>query len=404
MDAWSFLYITNLGLISIIFLVHLRFTKKDHAANRFFSLFLFTLAYTSFMLLLFHTRYILRFPHFARTGNLFLYLIYPSAYLYVRKILKQESWKRTDLLHLAPAFIYLVDFFPYFIKSAEAKIALLELDFASNNIYLIRQSKLFRFNFHFIFRSLLSVIYCFLMIRLWFRTFFDQESLDLRTENRSLMQWTAVLIALLLVGIAPSVVTFLFRIPVDLATLLNTSIYFVTVFFAVFLFFRPEVVYGVRGLLVQQPLPATINGATPAPPQIAEAQVQSSPGRKIYIKQNKVEELGHKIEEVLSSRKPYLESNFSIADLAKATGFPVHQISAYLNIYQDMNFNEYINGYRIRHLLDRINSDNSWQQFNIEGLAQQVGFNNRYTFLNAFKRVTGETPSVFLREKKTRAQ
>lgn len=404
MDAWSFLYITNIGLVSIILLVHLRFTKKDVAANRFFSLFLFALAYTSFMLMLFNSKLILKVPHFARTGNLFLYLIYPSAYLYLRKMFKQEGWQRSDLLHLLPSLVYLADFFPYFLKSAEEKRALLELDFARGNIYLIKQSKLFQFNFHFIFRSLLAVLYCFFMARLWVKTFFDGESLELRTENRSLMQWTAVLIGLLMVGIMPSVVTFLFKIPVDLATLLNASIYFVTVCFAVFLFFRPEVVYGVRGLLVQQQLPAGFTGATPAPVQTAEVLVPSSSGRKIYIKESKVEELGQKIEEVLFSRKPYLESNFSIGDLSQATGFPVHQISAYLNIYRDMNFSEYVNGYRIRHLLDWINSDISWQQFTIEGLAQQVGFNNRYTFLNAFKRVTGETPSAYLREKKNQGR
>ena len=62
-----------------------------------------------------------------------------------------------------------------------------------------------------------------------------------------------------------------------------------------------------------------------------------------------------------------------------------------------MNFNEYINHQRITYLLGQLTENPEWRLFTLEALGQKVGFNNRYTFLNAFKKVTGETPSVYLK-------
>jgi YesN/AraC family two-component response regulator len=65
-----------------------------------------------------------------------------------------------------------------------------------------------------------------------------------------------------------------------------------------------------------------------------------------------------------------------------------------------MNFNEYINSYRINYLLEKLKENQDLQKFTLEALGQMVGFSNRYTFLNAFKKVTGETPSSYLKNRK----
>ncbi|HLO79699.1 MAG TPA: helix-turn-helix domain-containing protein [Chitinophagaceae bacterium] len=402
MDPWNFLLIINIGFIAIIFLIHFNFTKKDIAANRMFSLFLFCLGYTSFTLLLFSTKWILNVPHFARTGSLVLYLIYPSAYLYTRKILKQESWKRTDLLHLIPAILYIIDFIPYFLWDADQKRTKLLADFAKDNIYIIKESWLFPSDFHFIFRSLLSMFYVILVSKLWVDTFYKEESLEFRTENRSLMQWTFILTLLLLIGIMPSLIVYLFNIELNLANLTNSSIYFITICFALFLFFRPEIIYGVKGIWVPDvPSVSKSKSDTPLAEQKAEVDELVSVDKKIYLKENIVEKIGEKIESYLAEEQAYLKSGFSISDLSFAIGHPVHQISAYLNNHVGMNFNEYTNRHRINYLLKKLKENKDWQRFTLEALGQQAGFSNRYTFLNAFKKVTGETPSAFLKNMKS---
>jgi hypothetical protein len=88
------------------------------------------------------------------------------------------------------------------------------------------------------------------MGKLWIETFYNYESVEFRNENRSLMQWTFVLIFLLCLTILPFLVAFLFNIPLNLERLFNGLIYFTTVCFALFLFFKPEIIYGVKGLWV----------------------------------------------------------------------------------------------------------------------------------------------------------
>ena len=123
MELLNALYIINVGFIVIILLIHLSFTRQNFPANRMMSVFLFCLANISLMLLLFSSKWILFVPHFYRTGNFFIYLLYPAAYLYVRKVLNQEGWKKTDLLHLIPAFLYLADYAPFFSMTAAEKLS-----------------------------------------------------------------------------------------------------------------------------------------------------------------------------------------------------------------------------------------------------------------------------------------
>jgi AraC-like DNA-binding protein len=403
MDPWNFLLIINIGFIAIIFLIHLNFTRKDFAANRLFSFFLFSIGYTSFILLLFSTKWILKVPHFARTGNLALYMIYPSAYLYTMKILKQEGWKKTDLLHLIPVMLYVVDFMPYFLWDSDQKRLKLLADYAKDNVYIIRESWLFPSYFHFVFRSFISVFYVGLLARLWTDTFYRDENVEFRAENRSLMQWTFVLILLLLIGIMPSVIVYLFQIELNLGNLLNSSIYFITLCFALFLFFRPEIIYGVKGIWVPE-VPA---GSPDRQETKIEAQVPEKTGseglnqqKKIYLREDVVEMIGEKIRSYLTGEQAFLKTGFSISDLSDAVGHPVHQISAYLNSHLGMNFNEYINSYRINYLLEKLKENQDWKKFTLEALGQKAGFSNRFTFLNAFKKVTGETPSLYLKNRK----
>ncbi|HEX5667970.1 MAG TPA: helix-turn-helix domain-containing protein, partial [Chitinophagaceae bacterium] len=224
--------------------------------------------------------------------------------------------------------------------------------------------------------------------------------------NRSLMQWTFVLILLLLIGIMPSVIVYLFQIELNLGNLLNSSIYFITLCFALFLFFRPEIIYGVKGIWVPD-VPA---GSPDRQETKIEAQVPERTGsegltqqKKIYLREDVVEMIGEKIRSYLTGEQAFLKTGFSISDLSDAVGHPVHQISAYLNSHLGVNFNEYINSYRINYLLEKLKENQDWQKFTLEALGQKAGFSNRFTFLNAFKKVTGETPSLYLKNRKSNA-
>ncbi len=398
MYTWGILHIINAGFLAVIMMIHLRFTRKDYPVNLIFSLFLFSLAYISFQMFLFSTQWILDIPHFCRTGTFMLYLVYPLAFLYIRKLLYQEGWKWIDLIHFTPALLYLVDFAPYFLQSAEVKRQQLLQDYAQQNVYITSVSWLFNRFFHFQFRAFLSLVYVGLAIRIWVKVFLLQPPTEIRQETRSVMHWTLALCLLLLMGVIPSVIVYLFHIPIRIDIIQNGSIYFATMFFALFLFFRPDIIYGIRGLWVAGENSRAALPIEPAP-LVAEPLPEEPENiqKKVYLKEETVERLAIAIERHFLSDKTYLKNSFSISDLSQAVGCPTHQLSAYLNNYLGMNFNEYINHQRITYLLGQLTENPEWRLFTLEALGQKVGFNNRYTFLNAFKKVTGETPSVYLK-------
>ena len=59
-----------------------------------------------------------------------------------------------------------------------------------------------------------------------------------------------------------------------------------------------------------------------------------------------------------------------------------------------MNFNDFINEYRIIFSIDKL-LKKEWMYKNLKPSANESGFNNRNTFISAFKKVTGVLPSEF---------
>lgn len=396
MNSWAILHIINAGFLAILMLIHLRFTKKDYQANRLFTVTLFSLAYESFIMFLFASKWILDVPHFGRTGTIALYLIYPSAYLYIRNLLQQEKLKWIDAIHLLPIALYILDFSAYFIQSAEMKRAQMQIDYTTQNLYIAQSPSLFPKYFHFRLRMFLSFIYIILSINTWLNVFLNQSKYEILKENRSILQWTITLCILLVLGVFPASIVDVFSFPIDLAAIQNLSLYVTTILFALVLFFRPDIIYGVRGLWKLEPVQA--NPVMVEKPAISESNQLNTEAKRVYLKEETVEKLATALQVHLLHDRAYLISNYSITDFSIAVGYPTYQVSAYLNNHLGMNFNEYINAQRIDYLLKQLSEKPEWRAFTLEALGQQVGFNNRYTFLNAFKKSTGETPSVYFKK------
>jgi AraC-like DNA-binding protein len=327
-------------------------------------------------------------------------MLFPAAYLYTRKMLNQEDWDWKDLLHLIPALLYIIDFIPFFSLPAAEKVLILQEDYAKESLYAFSQSWLFPTHFHSIFRAVLACGYLILMAKLWVQNFYNDG--DFRRENKSFMQWLAVLILLLLIEITPVLMVAIFNFPINLIATRNILAYGITVCFSIFLLFKPEIIYGVKGLWVR-PAQDQDNVSTKAD---MTTQMQHGQGNefiaepsstKVYVKEEVIGKIGKSMEVALLERKSFLNHGYSLSDLSTDTGYPSYQLSAFINHHLGMNFNEYINHHRVQYLLKMLKEDDSWQRFTLQALGEQVGFSNRFTFLTAFKKVIGENPSTYLK-------
>jgi len=101
-----------------------------------------------------------------------------------------------------------------------------------------------------------------------------------------------------------------------------------------------------------------------------------------------------KLIEYMRSSKPYLNPDLSLSQLAREIGITSHYLSQVINEKFNLNFFDFINGYRVDAFKERI-SDPRYSNFSFLGIAFECGFNSKSAFNRIFKQETGLTPSQY---------
>lgn len=110
-----------------------------------------------------------------------------------------------------------------------------------------------------------------------------------------------------------------------------------------------------------------------------------------------LQELAVQLDTILLKEKPYLDSQFRLANLSTSSGIPPHHLSQVINEVMRTNFNDWINSYRIEEAKTRL-VDPTLKHYSILAIALDCGFQHKSTFNRAFKKATGKTPSAYLKE------
>jgi AraC-like DNA-binding protein len=76
----------------------------------------------------------------------------------------------------------------------------------------------------------------------------------------------------------------------------------------------------------------------------------------------------------------------------------VNHLSQAINAGFGVSFYDYVNGYRVRQAADILCCGDT-ESNGILDVALAVGFNSTSTFYAAFKKITGQTPAQYRREK-----
>ena len=116
----------------------------------------------------------------------------------------------------------------------------------------------------------------------------------------------------------------------------------------------------------------------------------------LYLSQERTAEIEENIRNHFSRNKPFLKHGYSLRMLSEEIHLPLHQLSAFINSYYKMNFNDFVNEYRILSCIEKL-LKKEWEIKKLESIAEDSGFNNRNTFTSAFKKATGLNPSEFIK-------
>lgn len=105
------------------------------------------------------------------------------------------------------------------------------------------------------------------------------------------------------------------------------------------------------------------------------------------------------LEEYLQREKPFLTPGFSLQEMSLHTGINVPTLSALINKEYGMNFNDFINHFRVEYFKDLVKNP-FYHQWTLEAVANKAGFNSRTTFIRAFTKFAECSPSEYLRSVK----
>jgi len=103
------------------------------------------------------------------------------------------------------------------------------------------------------------------------------------------------------------------------------------------------------------------------------------------------------LESAMTREKVFLDPDLTLRKLAARLKIHSNYLSRIINEEAGVNFNEYINRYRIEEACRILRLPES-ESRNITDIMYQCGFYSKSTFNSAFKKLTGTTPSKYRRE------
>jgi AraC-like DNA-binding protein len=268
-----------------------------------------------------------------------------------------------------PFIINLIEFTPFYFSGALAKIELYNSLLKTGTLIL---------PLHTIFKTTLILIYLILQLYILYK--YKPQNISGNKSQRSLIAWFTIFLseqAILLVGLFINIISGfkLFADPYTFAILVE-SFYVYSATIA--LLFFPELLYGKTN---DKKNPEIV-------PKEKYLHSKLSDDNKLNI----LNDLAAYLE---SESKPFLNPRLSLVEVAKLLKVTPQQLSQVVNEKTNLNFNNYINTFRIEKAKEILLSQ-TYNKLTIDSIAEMAGFQSKSPFYQAFKKHTGMTPKEYV--------
>jgi|ERR1700744_5173285 AraC-like DNA-binding protein len=115
------------------------------------------------------------------------------------------------------------------------------------------------------------------------------------------------------------------------------------------------------------------------------------------LSREEIREIQFRLNRLMTDKNLFLRKRYTLKDLCDDSGYTVHVLSAVINKAENKHFNAYLNHFRIMYCLELFRKEKT-KLPRLNELAEICGFNNRNTFSTAFRQITGEKPSAYIKE------
>lgn len=120
--------------------------------------------------------------------------------------------------------------------------------------------------------------------------------------------------------------------------------------------------------------------------------VKKTKYKNIKLSKSRFSEYKQKIVEHFESNEPYLQNDYTLAKLSAETKIPKHLLSPIFSEQFEVSFTEFLNSYRIKMAQELLRDK---PNITVSAIAYDCGFNTLSSFNQAFKKLTGTTPSAY---------
>ncbi len=355
-----------IGGISIaLFIIFLLFSKKNKsAADRIFVAWMGIIILNLLLFYLTHTKVIYEYPFLLGLDFPLPLLMGVMLYFYVGSVTQQLPKKKWVLaLHFIPILAVYVYMFHFFMLPAEDKIYVFEHDGKGYETFMQILS---------VSISVSGVVYV-----IWSSMLLKQHKRRIEARFSNLDKVNLRWLQQLVYGIGAIWVIVVFSEGV--------TVVFSAVVVFVFLI-------GFNGVRQERIFKANdeVNSS-----KGIETELQS---QKKYAKSGLKEEVSQQLYQdlklLMDEQGLYKNRELSIGDLASQLKVHPNHLSQVINVKEEKNFYDFVNGYRVeefKRLLEKPENKN----ITLLALAYDCGFNSKSSFNRYFKKTTGQTPSQF---------
>lgn len=128
-----------------------------------------------------------------------------------------------------------------------------------------------------------------------------------------------------------------------------------------------------------------------------EADEQERKYRYNHIDEDVKDEITARIMQVMENVDEICREDFSVQRLSELVGWKYNYVAQVLSERFNKSFSAMLSEYRIREACKRLGDRERYGNYTIEGIAQSVGYKSRTSFTLLFKKITGLSPSGYVK-------
>jgi AraC-like DNA-binding protein len=327
----------------------------------------------------------------------------PILYFYIRSVLNDDPHlKKQDLWHLVPVLIYLATTSPYLLsswtyKTEVAGVFISELN-SQNHFNTAFLGNKFLVYIVFILSKVFFLAYVLWSTGLLISFLRNKRAQEVFFRLQPTLRWIKAFLYILIILVIAHI---LFMIKIfafgDLTSFANIKtiqniLAAGPIAIILYTFFTPEVLYGLPRIPASRKEIKLVDKPTNMHNHVKKTTQKQ-------IESNYLQSIGREADGCMEKFRPYTQPDFNLAKLSVLIHIPVHHLAYYLREEKKKSFTDYRNEWRVRHAKNLMKEGKN-SEITLEALGLLSGFPNRDSFREAFHRIEGVTPAVFVAQSK----